>query len=93
MPDVPITFEEALDAVTAADIVMLRNGRGSDFPATFIGWEDEGKDDSPYLLAAGDGEPSVSLVDAKGESIGVRNGHRLHIRGQGEIRLYKAMIE
>lgn len=90
MPDVPITFDDATDAIVEADCVLLRDGRGNDFTATFRGYEEEGEDDSAFLVEACNGELRVKLAPSN-DFIGVRNGHRLHIRGQGEIRLYREM--
>lgn len=85
MPDTPITYEQAIDLIHAAAIVTIKTPTASYIVDDF---KEHGGPNRRTCLTAPNCIAAVTLHDKGDEQIGVRNGHRLHIAGEGELRLY-----
>lgn len=93
MPDTPINIEQTMALLEEADLVVMVDGNGKKWAAENCTVHDTG-----FSVSACSGALNIySSGNADGTDldieIGVRNGHRLHISVQGELRLYKEMAD
>ena len=68
-----LSFKQAIGLITKADLVTFKDGTGDQAVCTFIGWDNEGDDDSAFRLEA-DGWDSLYLY--KNQKF-VRDGNTL----------------
>jgi hypothetical protein len=90
VPDIYLTYAEATDLLNSAVLITIKTPNGNYIVDDCI--EHRGPN-RRTCISARNCVAAMTLYDKGDEHIGVRNGHRLHIQGQGELRLYKAFTE